>query len=49
MYLWRFIHMFFLFAALVQGETLEDIYTHCKQVIEEHSGPYIWIPSKEKV
>uniref|UniRef100_A0A3B4H2D4 Disks large homolog 2-like n=1 Tax=Pundamilia nyererei TaxID=303518 RepID=A0A3B4H2D4_9CICH len=37
------------FTALVQGETLEDIYTHCKQVIEEHSGPYIWIPSKEKV
>uniref|UniRef100_A0A669BC41 Discs, large homolog 2 (Drosophila) n=1 Tax=Oreochromis niloticus TaxID=8128 RepID=A0A669BC41_ORENI len=37
------------FTALVQGETLEDIYNHCKQVIEEHSGPYIWIPSKEKV
>ncbi|XP_041863443.1 disks large homolog 2 isoform X4 [Melanotaenia boesemani] len=37
------------FTALVQGDTLEDIYDHCKQVIEEHSGPYIWIPSKEKL
>ncbi|XP_034461573.1 disks large homolog 2 isoform X19 [Hippoglossus hippoglossus] len=37
------------FTALVQGDTLEDIYNHCKQVIEEHSGPYIWIPSKEKL
>ncbi|XP_069577244.1 disks large homolog 2 isoform X4 [Brachyistius frenatus] len=37
------------FTALVQGDTLEDIYNHCKQVIEEHSGPYIWIPSKERL
>ncbi|XP_034149109.1 disks large homolog 2 isoform X10 [Esox lucius] len=37
------------FTALVQGDTLEDIYNQCKMVIEEHSGPYIWIPSKEKL
>ncbi|XP_028322079.1 disks large homolog 2 isoform X2 [Gouania willdenowi] len=37
------------FTASVQGETLEDIYNHCKQVIEEHAGPFIWIPSKEKL
>ncbi|XP_026103277.1 disks large homolog 2-like isoform X13 [Carassius auratus] len=37
------------FSALVQGETLEDIYSQCKMVIEEQSGPYIWIPSKEKL
>ncbi|XP_075876166.1 disks large homolog 2 isoform X12 [Nelusetta ayraudi] len=37
------------FTALVQGDTLEEIYNNCKQVIEEHSGPYIWIPSKEKL
>ncbi|KAG7237386.1 hypothetical protein INR49_032431 [Caranx melampygus] len=37
------------FTALVQGDNLEDIYNHCKEVIEEHSGPYIWIPSKEKL
>ncbi|XP_035288166.1 disks large homolog 2 isoform X21 [Anguilla anguilla] len=37
------------FTALVQGDTLEDVYNHCKLVIEEQSGPYIWIPSKEKL
>ncbi|XP_017548160.1 disks large homolog 2 isoform X22 [Pygocentrus nattereri] len=37
------------FTALVQADTLEDIYTQCKMVIEEQSGPYIWIPSKEKL
>ncbi|CAL8268429.1 unnamed protein product [Merluccius merluccius] len=37
------------FTALVQGDSLEDIYTQCKLVIEEHSGPFIWIPSKERL
>ncbi|XP_061484915.1 disks large homolog 2 isoform X5 [Rhineura floridana] len=37
------------FTAFVQGETLEDVYNHCKLVIEEQSGPFIWIPSKEKL
>ncbi|XP_064158036.1 disks large homolog 2-like isoform X3 [Anguilla rostrata] len=37
------------FTAVVQGDSLEDIYTQCKLVIEEQSGPYIWISSKEKL
>uniref|UniRef100_A0A3B3ZHQ7 Discs, large homolog 2 (Drosophila) n=1 Tax=Periophthalmus magnuspinnatus TaxID=409849 RepID=A0A3B3ZHQ7_9GOBI len=37
------------FTALVQGDTLEEIYNQCKQVIEENAGPFIWIPSKEKL
>ncbi|KAM6448662.1 disks large homolog 2 isoform 8-T8 [Liasis olivaceus] len=37
------------FTAIVQGETLEDIYNQTKLVIEEQSGPFIWIPSKEKL
>ncbi|XP_040195911.1 disks large homolog 2 isoform X2 [Rana temporaria] len=37
------------FTAIVQGDTLDDIYNSCKLVIEEQSGPYIWIPSKEKL
>ncbi|XP_069495953.1 disks large homolog 2 isoform X4 [Ambystoma mexicanum] len=37
------------FTAIVQGDTLEDIYNCCKLVIEEQSGPMIWIPSKEKL
>ncbi|XP_041440538.1 disks large homolog 2 isoform X2 [Xenopus laevis] len=37
------------FTAIVQGDTLEDIYNSCKQVIEEQSGPFIWVPAKEKL
>ncbi|XP_050015693.1 disks large homolog 1 isoform X6 [Alexandromys fortis] len=37
------------FTAIVQGDTLEDIYNQVKQVIEEQSGPYIWVPAKEKL
>ncbi|XP_059502566.1 disks large homolog 2 isoform X3 [Stegostoma tigrinum] len=37
------------FTAIVQGETLESIYNQCKLAIEEQSGPYIWVPSKEKL
>ncbi|XP_028609626.1 disks large homolog 1 isoform X7 [Grammomys surdaster] len=37
------------FTAVVQGDTLEDIYNQVKQIIEEQSGPYIWVPAKEKL
>ncbi|XP_026542978.1 disks large homolog 1 isoform X13 [Notechis scutatus] len=37
------------FTAIVQGDTLEEIYNHVKQVIEEHSSPVIWVPAKEKL
>ncbi|XP_031219474.1 disks large homolog 1 isoform X5 [Mastomys coucha] len=37
------------FTAIVQGDTLEDIYSQVKQIIEEQSGPYIWVPAKEKL
>ncbi|XP_076837624.1 discs large homolog 1-like protein isoform X4 [Brachyhypopomus gauderio] len=37
------------FTAIVQGDTLEEIYNQVKQIIEEQSGPYIWVQSKEKL
>ncbi|KAL8188349.1 UNVERIFIED_CONTAM: Disks large 1 [Gekko kuhli] len=37
------------FTATVQGDTLEEIYSQVKQLIEEHSGPSIWVPAKEKL
>nr|XP_033814093.1 disks large homolog 1 isoform X3 [Geotrypetes seraphini] len=37
------------FTAVVQGDTLEEIYNQVKQIIEEQSSPYIWIPAKEKL
>ncbi|XP_077154745.1 disks large homolog 2 isoform X4 [Ranitomeya variabilis] len=37
------------FTAIVQGDTLDDVYNSCKLVIEDQSGPFIWVPSKEKL
>ncbi|XP_073808584.1 disks large homolog 1 isoform X19 [Danio rerio] len=37
------------FTAIVQGDTLEEIYNQVKQIIEEQSGPFIWVPVKEKL
>ncbi|XP_030629043.1 discs large homolog 1-like protein isoform X13 [Chanos chanos] len=37
------------FTAIIQGDTLEEIYDQVKQIIEEQSGPYIWVQSKEKL
>ncbi|XP_067110088.1 discs large homolog 1-like protein isoform X6 [Osmerus mordax] len=37
------------FTAIVQGDTLEEIYDLVKQIIEEQSGPFIWVLSKEKL
>lgn len=53
-----FIHVWFsLFffavpshrAALVQGDTIEEIYSKVKNVIWSQSGPTIWVPSKESL
>ncbi|XP_075427261.1 disks large homolog 1 isoform X18 [Ascaphus truei] len=37
------------FTAIVQGDTLEEIYNQVKQMIEEQSSTYIWVPAKEKL
>ncbi|CAJ1073081.1 discs large homolog 1-like protein isoform X7 [Xyrichtys novacula] len=37
------------FTAIVQGDTLEEIYDQVKTIIEEQSGPFIWVQSKEKL
>ncbi|XP_027002645.1 disks large homolog 1 isoform X3 [Tachysurus fulvidraco] len=37
------------FTSIVQGDTLEEIYNQVKQIIEDQSGPFIWVPSKEKL
>ncbi|XP_055501570.1 disks large homolog 1-like isoform X16 [Leucoraja erinacea] len=37
------------FTSIVQGNVLEEIYTQVIQIIEEQSGPYIWVPTKEKL
>ncbi|TKS74094.1 Discs large -like protein 1-like protein [Collichthys lucidus] len=37
------------FTAIVHGSSLEEVYSQVKQVIEEQSGPYIWVPTKERL
>ncbi|XP_041430354.1 disks large homolog 3 isoform X5 [Xenopus laevis] len=37
------------FTAIVQGDSLEEIYNNIKQIIEDHSGHHIWVPSPEKL
>uniref|UniRef100_A0A8C8HB92 Discs large homolog 1-like protein n=1 Tax=Oncorhynchus tshawytscha TaxID=74940 RepID=A0A8C8HB92_ONCTS len=37
------------FTAIVQGDSLEEIYNTVKIIIEEQSGPFIWVPAKEKL
>lgn len=40
---------FSLIAAVVQGDTPDDIYKVVKDVISQQSGPNIWVPTKEKL
>ncbi|XP_051956833.1 disks large homolog 4-like [Xyrauchen texanus] len=37
------------FSAIVEGDSFEEIFHHVKSVMEEHSGPYIWIPARERL
>ncbi len=36
-------------AAVVEGDSFEEVYHKVKTVIEEQSGPYIWIPTRERL
>jgi hypothetical protein len=35
------------FTAVIQGESYEDVYNQCKEVISDQAGPIIWVPQKE--
>lgn len=35
-------------AAVVQGDTPEEIYVKVKEVIAEQSGPNIWVPCRDQ-
>ncbi|KAL0970758.1 hypothetical protein UPYG_G00246930 [Umbra pygmaea] len=37
------------FSAMVEGESFEEVYHMVKTVIEEQSGPYIWVPARERL
>ncbi|XP_067943934.1 disks large homolog 4-like isoform X2 [Watersipora subatra] len=35
------------FTAVVEGDTIKDVYARCTEVIAEQSGPKIWVPAKD--
>ena len=35
--------------AIVEGDSFEEIYHKVKRVIEDLSGPYIWVPARERL
>uniref|UniRef100_A0A669EAY7 Discs large MAGUK scaffold protein 4 n=1 Tax=Oreochromis niloticus TaxID=8128 RepID=A0A669EAY7_ORENI len=37
------------FTAIVHGDSFEEVYHHVKVVIEEQSGPYIWVPARDRL
>uniref|UniRef100_A0A3B3CWZ7 Discs, large homolog 4a (Drosophila) n=1 Tax=Oryzias melastigma TaxID=30732 RepID=A0A3B3CWZ7_ORYME len=37
------------FTAVVEGDSFEEVYHKVKTVVEEQSGPYIWIPTRERL
>ena len=41
--------MYFVFLAVITGDTTEEVYAKVKEVIRDQSGPRIWVPAKEKL
>lgn len=37
------------FSAVVEGDSFEEVYHKAKGIIEDLSGPYIWVPSRERL
>lgn len=37
------------FTAIVSGDTADDVYANVKDVIQDQSGPIVWIPTSDRV
>ena len=46
---WKSNDKWNIFAAVIQGDTIEEIYSKSKQAIWSQSGKEIWVPSKESL
>lgn len=38
-----------VYLAIVHGDSFEEVYHLVKVVIEEQSGPYIWVPARNRL
>jgi hypothetical protein len=46
----KFVRNIILFLAIIEDETLSDVYDHICEVIDrEQSLDHVWIPTKEKL
>ena len=43
------VFFFLLLVAVVDGDSLQDIYSKVKNVIHEQSGNHMWVPSSESI
>lgn len=43
------MNIIFFYSAVVQGETYDDVYNQCKEIIVDQAGPIIWVPQKEPI
>ena len=37
------------FTAVIAGDTPEEVYARVKDIIQQHKGPKIWVPCREKL
>ena len=47
MYIFLFLSLSLL--AIVDGDSLQDVYAKVKNVIHEQSGNHMWVPSSENI
>ena len=41
--------LYFSLLAIVDGDSLQDVYAKVKNVIHEQSGNHMWVPSSENI
>lgn len=50
MFVWQYLKRFLIsFQGIVQGDTIEEVYSKVKQLIWSQAGPVIWVASKESL
>lgn len=48
-YFWLLLKYSYTFLAVVKGDSFEDIFEKVKNVIDEHAGPDVWLPNKDRI
>lgn len=43
------LYKFWIIVAIVSGDTADDVYANVKDVIQDQSGPIVWIPTPDRL